>query len=149
MRRSDIGIEDFDYTYTVNLRAPFILCKAAVPGMQEVHWGRIVTVGSISALGVGVNGCHYAASKGGLLSMMRNLATRLGPSGITCNDVAPAMIAETGMIPNEAAVPGVREQISVGRLGRPNEVGNAVSMLVTTGYITGQSILIAGGLLHQ
>jgi len=133
----------------INLRAPFILAKAAVPAMQTARWGRIVTISSISAHGVGVNGCHYAASKGGLQSMARNLATRLGPDGITVNDVAPAMIADTGMIPDEASVPGVREQIPVGRLGKPQEVGAAVAMFVGTGYATGQTLLLAGGLLHQ
>jgi len=133
----------------INLRAPFILLKSAVPAMQAARWGRIITVSSISAHGVGVNGCHYAASKGGLQGMMRNLATRLGKDGITVNDVAPAMIGETGMIPDEASVPGVREQIPVGRLGRPEEVGGAVAMFVRTGYVTGQTLLVAGGLLHQ
>lgn len=146
---SDIGIDDFDHTILINLRAPFILCKAVVPAMQAERWGRVVTIGSISASGAGVNGCHYAASKGGVQSMMKNLATRLGKDGLTFNDVAPAMIADTGMIPDEKAIPGVREQIPVGRLGRPDEVGNIVAMLVKTGYCTGQSIMIAGGLPHQ
>lgn len=149
IRNSDIGIDDFDHTILINLRAPFILCKAVVPAMQEARWGRVVTIGSISASGAGVNGCHYAASKGGVQSMMKNLATRLGKDGLTFNDVAPAMIADTGMIPDEKAIPGVREQIPVGRLGRPDEVGNIVAMLVKTGYCTGQSIMIAGGLPHQ
>lgn len=149
MLYSDIGIEDFDYMLSINLRAPFILIKAAVPAMQAAHWGRIITISSISAHGVGVNGCHYAASKGGLQSMVRNLATRLGKDGITVNDCAPAMIGETGMIPDEKSIPGVREQIPVGRLGTPGEVGNVVAMFAKTGYVTGQTLLLAGGLLHQ
>jgi len=147
--RSDITLADFEHTLQINLRAPFILTKSAVPGMLAARWGRVVSVGSIAASGAGVNGCHYAASKGGLRSMMQNLATRLGPAGITFNDVAPAMIAGTGMIPDEQAVPGVREQIPVGRLGAVEEVGEVVKMLVRTGYCTGQSILLAGGLPHH
>lgn len=68
--------------------------------------------------------------------MMKNLASKLGPYGITANDVAPAMIGETGMIQNSTSVPGVVEQIPVGRLGTTEEVGRAVSMFVKCGYIT-------------
>lgn len=62
------------------------------------------------------------------------------------NDVAPAMIGETGMIPNAQAIPEVAAGIPLGRLGTTEEVANVVSMLVTTGYMTGQSLLLAGGL---
>jgi 3-oxoacyl-[acyl-carrier protein] reductase len=78
--------------------------------------------------------------------MMRNLSTRLAQFNISVNDVAPAMIGETGMIPNAAAIPEVAAGIPLGRLGLPEEVANVVTMLVTTGYMTGQSLLIAGGL---
>jgi 3-oxoacyl-[acyl-carrier protein] reductase len=56
------------------------------------------------------------------------------------------MIGETGMIPNAAAIPEVAAGIPLGRLGVPDEVANVVTMLVTTGYMTGQSLLLAGGL---
>lgn len=78
--------------------------------------------------------------------MMRNLATRLAEYNISVNDVAPAMIGDTGMIPNAAAVPEVVKGIPLGRLGTPEETANVVLMLVTTGYMTGQSLLLAGGL---
>jgi len=116
--------------------------------MQAASFGRIVTVSSISGYGVGVNGCHYAASKGGLQGLMRNLATRLAKDGISVNDVAPAMIEGTGMIPNSAAIPGVLETVPVGRLGSVEEVGAAVGMFVGNGYVTGQSLVVAGGLPH-
>jgi 3-oxoacyl-[acyl-carrier protein] reductase len=88
----------------------------------------------------------YAASKGGLTGMMKNLSTRLAEHNISVNDVAPAMIGETGMIPNAAAIPEVAAGIPIGRLGTVEETANVVTMLVTTGYMTGQSLLLAGGL---
>ena len=88
----------------------------------------------------------YAASKGGLGSMMKNLSTRLAEYNISVNDVAPALIGETGMIPNAQAVPEVAAKIPLQRLGTTDEVANVVTMLVTTGYMTGQSLLLAGGL---
>ncbi|KAI7974291.1 hypothetical protein EIK77_008474 [Talaromyces pinophilus] len=164
----DISLEEFDYTINVNLRASFILVKGCVEYMREQRWGRIVFMSSIAAQGGGINGCRtpsypfflffflddnraddgidYAASKGGMSGMMRNLSTRLAEYNISVNDVAPAMIGETGMIPNGAAFPGLAESIPLKRLGVPEEVANTVTMLVTTGYMTGQSLLLAGGL---
>jgi len=118
--------------------------------MQSQAWGRIVFIGSVAAYGGGINGCHYAASKAGLQGMMRNLARRHAAQGITVNDVAPAMIGETGMIPNEKTVAGTAGDVAnipVGRLGVPQEVANLVTTCVRTGYMTGQSLLLAGGLM--
>ncbi len=145
----DIPISEFDYTMMINLRASFILSKFSVPHMQSQNWGRIVFMGSIAAYGGGINGCHYAASKAGLTGMAKNLSLKLAQWGITVNDVAPAMIGETGMIPDAKFVegtPGDVKNIPVGRLGVPQEVANVVTMLCRTGYLTGQSIVISGGL---
>ncbi|KAM5470820.1 hypothetical protein MauCBS54593_003864 [Microsporum audouinii] len=81
-----------------------------------------------------------------MTGMMKNLATRLAEFNISVNDVAPAMIGETGMIPDARTIPEVAGTIPLGRLGTPDEVANVVEMCVTTGYLTGQSILLAGGL---
>ena len=145
----DIGLEEWDYTINVNLRASFILSKLAVPHMQAQKWGRIVFISSIAGYGGGINGCHYAASKAGLIGMAKNLGTRLAGDGITVNDVAPAMIGETGMIPNAKfleGTPGDVKGIPVKRLGTTQECANIVTMLCRTGYCTGQSILLTGGL---
>ncbi|KAL2006617.1 hypothetical protein VTN00DRAFT_9285 [Thermoascus crustaceus] len=142
----DISLEEFDYTINVNLRASFILVKGVVEHMKAQRWGRIVFMSSIAGYGGGINGCHYAASKGGMTGMMRNLSTRLAEYNVSVNDVAPAMIGDTGMIPNAQAIPKVAAGIPLGRLGTPEEVANVVSMLITTGYMTGQSLLLAGGL---
>ncbi|KLJ09551.1 3-oxoacyl-[acyl-carrier protein] reductase [Blastomyces silverae] len=142
----DISLEEFDYTINVNLRASFILVKGVVERMKEQRWGRIVFMSSIAGYGGGINGCHYAASKGGMTGMMKNLSTRLAEYNISVNDVAPAMIGETGMIPNAQAIPEVAAGIPLGRLGTPEEVANVVEMCVVTGYLTGQSVLLAGGL---
>jgi 3-oxoacyl-[acyl-carrier protein] reductase len=86
----DILLEEFDYTLDVNLPASFILSKLAVPHMQLQTWERIIYMGSIAGLGGGVNGCHYAASKAGLMGMAKNLALKLASDRITVNDVSPA-----------------------------------------------------------
>jgi 3-oxoacyl-[acyl-carrier protein] reductase len=80
------------------------------------------------------------------MAMMKNLANHLGPYNISVNDVAPAMVGNTGMIPNSKAVPGVVDTIPLNRLCTPEEVANAVRMFCTTGFATGQSLVVAGGL---
>lgn len=145
----DVSIEEFDHTININLRASFILTKLSIPHMEAQGWGRIVFVSSIAAIGGGINACHYAASKAGLSGMMRNLAAKHAKSGITVNDVAPAMIGDTGMIPDAKFVegtPGDVRNIPVGRLGTPEECAGIVTMMCKTGYLTGQSVLLSGGL---
>ncbi|EYE92205.1 SDR family NAD(P)-dependent oxidoreductase [Aspergillus ruber CBS 135680] len=141
----EMSLDEFDCLINVNLRASFILVKGVVEHMMSQRWGRIVFVSSIAAYGGGINGCHYAASKGGLTGMM-NLSTRLAEYNISVNDVAPAMIGSTGMISSTMVMDDMVAKIPLRRLGTPEETANAITMLVTTGYMTGQSLLLAGGL---
>lgn len=163
----DISLEEWDYTINVNLRSSFIITKLAVPHMLEHGWGRVIYISSIAAGGTSINGCHYSASKGksrshrvskasadssmtaGVQGLSKNLANKMGKSGITFNDVAPAMITGTGMIQTEEQLkgtPGDVKNIPVGRSGSTDECANAVTMLCKTGYMTGQSLLLSGGL---
>ncbi|KAL7919234.1 hypothetical protein ACQKWADRAFT_301809, partial [Trichoderma austrokoningii] len=159
----DIQEQDWDDIMEVNARSQFVITKAAVEGMRAQGWGRVILVGSISSRGSGLNGCHYAASKGALSSMGLNLATVLAPEGITVNIVSPAMIGDTGMIPApkqktwtstddmeamKEADPGlaIASSVPIHRLGVPEEVANVVVMFAKTGYMTGQDILLTGGL---
>ncbi|KAM0264327.1 hypothetical protein ACHAQJ_000817 [Trichoderma viride] len=95
----DIEEQDWDDIMEVNIRSQFVVTKSVVEGMRSQGWGRVIFVGSIASRGSGLNGCHYAASKGALCSMGLNLATVLALEGITVNVVSPAMIGSTGMIP--------------------------------------------------
>jgi 3-oxoacyl-[acyl-carrier protein] reductase len=80
-----VSWEEFDRTLNLNLRASFILTKELIAPMREQRWGRIVFVSSIAAQGGGINGPHYAASKGGLTGLMKNLSTRLAEYNISVN----------------------------------------------------------------
>ena len=161
----EIELEQFEHTLNVNLRAPFLLVKGVVEDMKSQKWGRIIFISSIAAYGAGINGCRessvtaldtyptderwyldYAASKGGLTGMMRNLASRLAEYNISVNDVAPAMIGSTFLIPSAEYVPGILRSIPLGRLGEPQEIANVVTMFAKTGYVTGQSLVAGGGL---
>ncbi|KAF7555695.1 hypothetical protein G7Z17_g2000 [Cylindrodendrum hubeiense] len=146
----DIGEEDWDEMAEVNTRSQFVVTKGCLPGMRKQSWGRVILIGSIASRGGGLNGCHYAASKGALCSMGLNLATLLAPEGVTVNIVSPAMIGSTGMIPAPkqqtwsadtnlqslmSTDPGlaIAGSIPVHRLGLPIEVSNVVSMFSKTG----------------
>lgn len=83
----DIEEVDWDDIMEVNARSQFVVTKAALSGMRAQRWGRVILVGSIASHGGGINGCHYAASKGALCSMGKNLATVLAAEGITVNIV--------------------------------------------------------------
>ncbi|KAG9803045.1 NAD(P)-binding protein, partial [Aureobasidium melanogenum] len=117
-----------------------------VEGMRDQRWGRMIFISSIAAYGAGINGCHYAASKGGLQAMMKNLSSRLAPYNISVNDVSPAMVGSTGLLPSADSVPGVVDNIPLKRLCAPEEVANVVLMYAKTGFATGQSLVVGGGL---
>lgn len=80
------------------------------------------------------------------MAMMKNLSTTLAPFNISVNDVAPAMVGNTGLLPSGDQFPGLVDSIPLSRLCEPEEVANAVSFYARTGFTTGQSIVIAGGL---
>ena len=83
-----------------------------------------------------------ASSKSGLHGLSHWIAANHAKDGITCNVVAPALIADTIMLPGD---PGqLASRIPVGRLGRPDEVAKAVVLMVTTGYLTNQTLLLDG-----
>ncbi|OMC56703.1 3-oxoacyl-ACP reductase [Mycobacterium sp. IS-836] len=139
----DITEEDFDETLTVNLKSAFLCTQAVVQGMRQRGWGRIVNVSSVAARGAGNIGVHYNASKAGLEGLTRGYAARLAADGITVNAIAP------GLIDTEMAVPlkesGVADRLPVGRIGTPDEIGQAVLMMIGNGFLTGQTLAVNGG----
>jgi 3-oxoacyl-[acyl-carrier protein] reductase len=138
----DLTEADFDRTIAVNLKAAFLCTQATVPGMRERRWGRIVNISSGAARGAGVIGAHYNASKAGLEGLTRGYAARLAGAGITVNAVAPSLI-KTDMA--EVFPADVAKRIPVGRLGTPEEVAQAVVMVIANPYMTGQTVPVNGG----
>src|SRR5260221_8807884 len=114
----EISLEEWDQTMNVNLRPAFLLAQRVTPGMRERRYGRVIFISSVAAFTGGIIGPHYAASKAGLLGLMHSLATALAPHGVTVNAVAPALIADTGMIPGSSEDErNLVQHIPVGRLG--------------------------------
>lgn len=129
----------------VNLKSVFLVSQAVLPGMRRRHWGRIINISSGAAQTGGMVGLHYTAAKAGIEGLTRAYASRLVKEGITVNAVAPSLIA-TDMIPDAESR---RKHIPLGRLGRTDEVAEAVIFLAGNAYITGQTIYLNGGLYFR
>jgi 3-oxoacyl-[acyl-carrier protein] reductase len=112
--------------------------------MAERGFGRVLFVSSVAAFTGGIVGPHYAASKAGLHGLTHFLASRFAASGVTVNALAPALIADTGMLPGRPHE--LRERIPVRRLGEPAEVADLALAILRNPYITDQVISIDGGM---
>ena len=138
----DLTEADFDQTIAVNLKSAFLCTQAVVPAMRAKKWGRIVNISSGAARGAGAIGVHYNASKAGMEGLTRGYAARLVKEGITVNAVAPSLI-ETDMMRGRS---DLARNIPLGRLGHSEEVAQAVLMALGNDYMTGQTIMLNGGM---
>ena len=142
-------VEAWYEVITTNLRSVYLCSKAALRGMLRAKWGRVISVGSVSGIAGNPGQANYAAAKAGIIGFTKSLAKEIGSRGITANVVAPGFVA-TDMTADldEAVQEAATERISLGRLGRPEEVASAVGYLASdgAGYITGQTIVVDGGL---
>ncbi len=138
----DITEKDWAEHISWNLTSAFLVTQAVLPHMRAAGWGRIINISSVAAHIGGVVGPHYAASKAGILGLTHYYASYLAAAGITVNTVAPGAV-RTDM---SAEIPHLRpDLIPVGRFGAPEEIAEAVMLLVHNGYITGQTINVNGG----
>ncbi|MGE0231292.1 MAG: SDR family NAD(P)-dependent oxidoreductase [Flavobacteriaceae bacterium] len=133
----------------INLTAPFILCRQALPPMIERGFGRIVNISSRAARSYAVTaGAHYSASKAGLIGMSRKIAAEHAKDGVTVNCIAPGRF-ETPMSERGSAewLSSLKAAIPVGRTGRPEELAAMVSYLAgdESGFVTGAVFDINGG----
>lgn len=146
MRMSD---DDFDAVIAVNLRGAYLCCKAVSRGMMKAREGRIINISSINGLHGAAGQANYAASKAGLIGLTKALAKELGARGITCNAVAPGFIQTdmTDDLPEEMKE-HVTKTAPIGRLGTGEDIAPAVLFFASAeaGYITGQTLVVDGGL---
>lgn len=141
--------EDFEAVIATNLTGTFLCMKQAARYMLRAKYGRIINMSSVVGLRGNAGQVNYAASKAGVIGMTKSAAKELAAKQITVNAVAPGMI-ETDMtraMP-ENAHEAMKSGIPAGRIGRPEDVANAVAFLASeqTSYITGQVLAVDGGL---
>lgn len=140
---------DWQRVMDVNLKAPFLCSRRALPNMIKQKQGRIINISSVFGIYGAAFESVYAASKGGLITFTKSLASELGPSGITVNAIAPGPV-ETDMLRtelNSAELQTLSQEIPLRRLGKPEEIAAACEYLLSpeSGFITGQVISIDGG----
>jgi 3-oxoacyl-[acyl-carrier protein] reductase len=140
---------EFRRMIAVNLEGTFLCIRAALPAMLKARWGRIVAVSSVAGMRGNAGQAAYAASKHGVVGLVRSVAREYGVRGITANAVCPGFI-DTAMI---AALPdrvrdGLDREIPAGRLGTPREAAAAIRFLASedASYVNGAVLAVDGGL---
>ena len=141
--------EDWDAVLDTNLKAVFRLARAAIKPMMKQRHGRIINITSVVGASGNPGQSNYAAAKAGVAGMSRALARELGSRSITVNCVAPGFI-DTDMTAqlSETQQQALLAQIPLGRLGKPDDVAQAVAFLASpqADYITGQELHVNGGM---
>ncbi len=143
----ELSEEQWDETLRINLKGSFNICKHAIPYMKE--GGKIIFISSQLALKGSSHGADYAASKAGLLGLMKSLAIELASRKINVNAIAPGTI-DTDIIAGYSMKERMEreKQIPLGRIGKPEDVANVALFLASdlANYVTGEVILVTGGL---
>jgi 3-oxoacyl-[acyl-carrier protein] reductase len=144
--------EEFDEVLRTNLKGTYLCTRAALRPMVRARWGRIVNVSSVVALVGNAGQANYAASKAGMIGFTKSVAREVAQRGITVNAVAPGYVETelTGSLP-ENVKEQIRSQVPAGRFGEPQEVAEVVAFLAAeeAGYVTGQTIVVDGGMTMQ
>tara|TARA_Y100000746_G_scaffold187153_1_gene166057 strand:- start:77 stop:814 length:738 start_codon:yes stop_codon:yes gene_type:complete len=147
MRMSE---DDWNEVININLNSIFKLTKQLIKGMIKRRDGRIINITSVIGVAGGAGQSNYSASKAGIIAMSKSLAQEVGSRSVTVNSIAPGFI-ETNMTAelSDDRKEDILRSISVGRLGKPDDIAGAVCFLASdkASYITGQTIHINGGML--
>jgi NAD(P)-dependent dehydrogenase (short-subunit alcohol dehydrogenase family) len=147
----DVTPEAWYYAFDLHVHAAYYLCRAVVPILRPKREGAIVLVSSVSAL----RGCPgilaYATVKGAILEFTRSLARDLADDNIRVNCVAPGIIRTHfhDPMPEDRKQFNIQNRIPLHREGKPEDVAQVVALLATNDYVTGECVVIDGGLTSR
>lgn len=148
---TEITADRYDAMMNVNLRGTFNVCQAAVPHLLASGGGSIINVASVAAQRGGglFGGSHYAAAKGGVLSLTKALARELGPQGIRANAICPSLV-ETDIHGDGLSEERRRQIVAavpLGRVGKPADIAGVCLFLASdlSAYVTGAELDVNGG----
>ena len=144
----DTSDEDWNRVLDTNLKGTFLCCRRFVPAIEAGGGGSIINISSIAAFAFTTPHIPYAASKAGISALTRDLACEVARRGIRVNAIAPGPI-ETSMFDSltQAEKDAHAEKVPVGRLGQPEDIGDAAVFLASdaAGFITGATLPVTGG----
>ena len=148
----DMPIEHWDHVHAVNVRAQFLIAKAAIPHLRESGAGRIINTASVMAIGTDFGLSAYCSSKAGTAGLARTIALEEGKYGITANSIEPGAIY-TGMtkggFDNEDIADVWARKAALKRLGDPIDIAKGALFLASDlgAFVTGHALRVDGGLM--
>ena len=147
----DVTWDDWNLVLDTNLRGTFFVAQAVARTMIPRRYGRIINIGSVTAVFGYAGLAPYCASRGGVKQLTMSLADDWGPHGITVNCLAPGWFKtrQTAVLyENQAWVDYLVDRIPLKRPGQPNDLDGTVVFLASdaSGYMTGQTLLVDGGI---
>ncbi|MFL2527399.1 MAG: SDR family NAD(P)-dependent oxidoreductase [Candidatus Azotimanducaceae bacterium] len=143
----ELTAEIWDRVLETNLRAPFLLARAAASILKADGGGHIVNISSAGGISPGSSSIAYSSSKAGLNHLTRCLAVAMSPE-VAVNCVAPGLVENTRMANRlpDAVSNAARKQAILGKVGQTEDIAEQVLTFVTSSSVTGQTIVIDGGL---
>ncbi|MDD4515496.1 SDR family NAD(P)-dependent oxidoreductase [Massilibacteroides sp.] len=143
--------EEFATQVNVNLRSTLNLIQTVVPYMKEKQWGKILNIGSVQQTRPHKDMCIYAASKAGLVNLVKNLSVQLAPFGINVNNLAPGVITTARneeVLANPDYNKATMQKIPLGFAGKPTDCAGLALLLCSDAgkYITGGDFFVDGGM---
>lgn len=147
---TDITLEEWNKTFSVNVNGAFLYSREVLAGMINAKFGRIINISSM--WGITGSSCevHYSATKAAIIGMTKALAKEVGPSGITVNCIAPGVIdTDMNKTLSREDVNSLIEETPLMRIGTPREVADAALFLASdnASFITGEVLNVNGGFL--
>ena len=144
----DYPVADWDLVLRVNLRGPFLACRALAPAMRANDYGRIVNIASIAGKEGNPNASAYSASKAGLIALTKSLGKELAQTGVRVNCITPAAV-RTGMFAQmtQQHIDYMLSKIPMNRFGMPDEIASLAAWLASEecSFSTGAVFDISGG----
>lgn len=138
---------DFEKVLNLDLKVPFFLSKAIMKKMNKQRSGVIINLSSVVGLHGNAGQANYAASKAGLIGLTKSIAREGALRSIRVNAIAPGMIdTEMTQKLSDRVKKNILEQIPLGRFGLAEEVAQGAVFLAQNDYVTGQTIVVDGGM---